>query len=277
MGNVIIFVKGMILGLANVIPGVSGGTLAITLGLYEKIIHAVTHFFSDFKNNIKLLIPLILGAVIAILALSKVIDYSLENHEIETVMLFGGLILGGLPLLFKKVKGKKVKSQHIATFVLTFAVIILLSILNPGDAVASLDVISLKNIVLLFLVGVIAAATMVIPGISGSFVLMLLGFYKPIIETISSLTSFTNVGHNLIVLGVFGVGVLVGIFVVAKIIEYLLEKKETLTYYAILGFVTSSIVGIFMPLSGYNLTNISVGAVLLFLGYFISYQLAKLK
>ena len=188
---IILMIKGFIFGVANVIPGVSGGTLAITMGIYEDMIGAISHFFKNIKKNIKFLLPLGIGAVISILLMSKVISYSLEKFPLPTTLFFIGLIVGGIPLLTKKVKTKKHKPFNIALFLLTFSIVMIMTFLNAGNNMVNLANVNLYQVTLLFLVGMIAAATMVIPGISGSFVLMLLGYYKPIVGTISNLTNLS--------------------------------------------------------------------------------------
>jgi len=129
--------------------------------------------------------------------------------------------------------------------------------------------------ILLLLVGMIAAATMVIPGISGSFMLMLIGYYKPIINTISDLASLNNILDNILILLPFGIGILVGIVLIAKLIELLLAKYPLKTYYGIIGFVIASIITIFLPLvqTSYTITSIIVGIILLLLGGVIAYKL----
>ena len=99
---ILLTIKGFFIGLANIIPGVSGGTIAITLGVYEKLIGCISHIFKNLKENIKFLLPIIIGAGISILLLSKVISYSLENYVLPTILFFIGAILGGIPMLAKK-------------------------------------------------------------------------------------------------------------------------------------------------------------------------------
>ena len=272
---ILLTIKGFILGVANIIPGVSGGTLAITLGIYQDLIGAISHFFKNLKKNLKFLIPLGLGLVIAILLGSKIISYSLDKYPLPTTLFFIGLIVGGIPLLTSKVKGKKLKPINIAMFLLTFSIIMIMTFLNEGNNIVNLSNITLFKAFILFIVGNIAAATMVIPGISGSFVLMLLGYYKPIVSTIGNLTDFSLLGHNILVLAPFGIGVLVGIILIAKIIEYLLKKHETPTYYAILGFVTSSVLGLGIGLIGTQTSTLQIliGLVLFVLAFGIGYKL----
>ena len=273
--KMILMVKGFVLGIANIIPGVSGGTLAITLGIYEQLINTVSHLFTNLKKNLEFIIPVGIGAVISILAMSKIINYSLNNFPIPTTLFFIGLIVGGVPLIYRNVKNKEKKGSYIISFLATFALVMILAFAKTGNNVVSLSNLNIGMIGIIFLVGMIAAATMVIPGISGSFVLMLLGFYKPILNTISNITNFSLLTHNLTILIPFGIGVLVGIILIAKLIEYLLNKYETLTYYAILGFIISSIIALFIGLGGnsVNLGQIIVGILLFIVGSIVGYKL----
>ncbi len=281
--NLVLIIKGFIMGIANIIPGVSGGTLALILGIYEKFIGAISHFFRDMKENIKFLIPIAIGMVLAVVTLSRVIDYSYHHFPIPTTLFFVGLVLGGIPLLASKVKGKKeVKdvSSYII-FLLTFTLVILMAtselIFGEGLKV-SLQNMNAMGYFLLFVVGIVAALTMVIPGVSGSLVLMLLGYYYPVIGVIKEFTKFKNFGSNIIILGVFGVGVLIGIVLISKLIEFLFQKYETKTYFGVLGFIMASLFAI--PLSTFlnetivfSILQLFVGVVFLALGTTISYKL----
>lgn len=276
--NIILIIKGMIIGLANVIPGVSGGTLMITLGIYETVINTISHFFSNFKNNLKFIIPLGIGVVLSLILFSKIIGISLEKYPFATTLFFLGLIIGGIPLIIKNMNknndSKKI-SNYITAFI-SFAFIILFAMLKSGNDI-NLTNINFLNIIILFIVGIIASATMVIPGISGSFVLMLLGYYKPIIDTVRSLTNFSLIGHNILVLGSFGIGVLLGIILVSKLIEMLLKKFETKTYFAVFGFVIASIIAIIKPLVSVKLSilEIIIGIILFIIGMLSAYKISE--
>ena len=195
--NIFLVIKGFIMGIANVIPGVSGGTLALTLGIYEKLIKTISHFFKNLKENIKFLLPLALGMLLSIITMSNVIDYSFKNFPLPTTLFFMGLVVGGVPILYKRVKGTK-ESKKISSYViagLTFAFVIVLALseqLFNINLTANLSNMNFFEYILLFLVGIIAAATMVIPGVSGSLVLMLLGYYYPILELVTEITKFNN-------------------------------------------------------------------------------------
>ena len=136
MKNVILAIKGFFIGLANIIPGVSGGTLALTLGIYEKLIGCISHFFKNLKENIKFILPIGIGAVIAILSLSHLISFCLDNYVLPTILFFIGAILGGLPMLIKKVSGHKITISNIIIFLITFGIIILLLFLNSETEVS---------------------------------------------------------------------------------------------------------------------------------------------
>ena len=270
-----LIIKGFILGVANVIPGVSGGTLAITMGIYEELIEVISHFFKNIKKNLKFIIPLGIGAVLSVLIMSKLITLSLDKFPFATTLFFIGLIVGGVPLIAKTVKNEKLNIVNILVFLLTFGLVMVMTFCQTGTNNIDITNINPIMMLILFLVGLIAAATMVIPGVSGSFVLMLLGFYKPVMGTISKLTDFSLLGHNLMVLIPFGIGVLVGIVLVAKLIEFLLAKFRIATYYGILGFVISSIIGLFVSVIGVDKTviEIIVGIILFLVGTLIGYKL----
>ena len=271
--NVLLVIKGFFVGIANIIPGVSGGTLAITLGIYEELIEAISHFFRKLKSNIKFLIPIGIGAFTAIVIGSRIIEISLEKYTLPTLLFFTGLILGGMPMLFGKIK-KNIKPSYALIFLATFALVIGIMFLKTGNDAVLVD-LNAWGYFKLFLVGMIAAATMIIPGISGSFMLMVMGYYEPIINAINEFTSFNNLWNNFWILMPFGIGVLLGIIVIAKIIEFLFQKFEVPTYFGIIGFVLASLIGIFTSAGNlvFTPTFIIVGIILMVLGFVIAYKL----
>ena len=287
MKNIILVIKGFIMGIANIIPGVSGGTLALTLGIYEDFIGAISHFFSQIKKNIKFLLPIVIGMGLSILTMSNVISTCFDKFPIPTTLFFMGLVIGGIPMLLKKVKNTKETKQPTSYIIalITFSIVMVMAladqIFGTGLGNVSFQNMSIINYIVLFIVGVVAAATMVIPGVSGSLVLMLLGYYLPIINVIKSLTKFENLFSNLLIAGVFGVGVLVGIVAISKLIEYLLNKFEIKTYFGVIGFIIASVFAI--PISVMNevgnivftIPQSIIGIILLILGTFIGYKLGE--
>ncbi len=224
--------------------------------------------------------------VLAILILSSVIEYSYDNFPIPTMLLFVGLVLGGIPMLLKNVIGRKECKMFSSYIILifTFSLVILMAcsdlIFGTVKEVNLLE-LNIGGYILLFIVGVIAAATMVIPGISGSLMLMLLGYYYPIIERINDFVKFNNLAQNILILGIFGVGVLVGIVLISKMLEILFEKYNTKTYFGVLGFIFASILAIpistclQIPNLSYDFLQMIIGIILLVFGSFISYKLGE--
>lgn len=286
MNNLILVLKGFVMGIANIIPGVSGGTLALTLGIYEKFIGAISHFFSNLKENIKFLIPIAIGMVIAILSMSRVISYSYDHFPIPTSLFFVGLVIGGIPMLYSKIKGKKERNEISSWLILllSFSLVLLLAFseqLFDLDISVSFTNMNITSYLLLLLVGVIAAATMIIPGVSGSLVLMLLGYYYPVLNVIKDLTKFKNIGSNILIAGFFGIGILLGIVLISKLIEYLFQKYEVKTFYGVIGFILASIIAI--PVSTYNKVpnlvidapQVIIGIIVLGIGYIIGNKLGE--
>lgn len=278
-----LILQGMAVGIANIIPGVSGGTMMVAMGLYDKLIHCITHLKSEFKEAIKLLVPIFAGAGIAVILLSRLFEYLLAVHPIPTNFAFCGLIAGSLPFIFKKVKGHPVTLGKVIPFLLFFAIVIAMALMGEAGGAAADVSFSIINVVKLLGVGVVAAATMVIPGVSGSMMLMLLGYYDVILATINdaidALLAF-DMGEIFRVVGIlapFGIGVLVGIFVIAKIIEFIFSKAEIHAYYAIIGLIMASPIAILLQTdwSKFSLVTIVISAVTFVAGWFAASKLGE--
>ena len=273
--------RGMVIGLANIIPGVSGGTMMVSMGIYDTIIGCINSLFKDFKRCVKMLWPYALGMVLGVLGLAKLITFLLGSYPLPTNMAFIGLILGGLPMIIKKMKGEKKGIAGMIAFVLAFALVVGLKIVGSGSTADATIALNIGQILILFVMGVIAAATMVIPGVSGSMMLMLLGYYNPVVGSVSGLVDALiarDLGAVLSCCGVlipFGVGVVIGIFAVAKLIEVLLKRFPGPTYCAILGLVTASPVAILMglSLSGVTVMTVVISVVALAAGAVCAYKL----
>ncbi len=250
-------IKGVLIGIANIIPGVSGGTMALSMGIYDKLIGAVSNFFKDWKQSILTLLPILAGCGIGIVGFAYMIEFLLSEHTFVTSMAFIGLILGGLPVLVRKLNEKKAEHggsvgiSGILCFLALFALAVMMATMNSEEEVMKTLTATPGTMVILFFIGIIASATMVIPGVSGSLVLMILGYYYGIIDSITkfleSLKAMDIAGltNGFLVLFPFGIGVLLGIFLIAKLITFLFEKYGVQTYCAILGLILSSPVAIF--------------------------------
>lgn len=267
-----LILQGMAVGIANIIPGVSGGTMMVAMGLYDKLIHCITHLKSEFKKSLKLLIPIFAGAGLAIIVLSRLFEYLLEVHPIPTNFAFCGLIAGSLPFIVKKVKGHSVTIGKIIPLLVFFTVVIVMALMGESSGAAADVSFTLVNVIKLFAVGVIAAATMVVPGVSGSMMLMLLGYYDTILATINDCIDaliafdFAEIMRAVGILAPFGIGVVVGIFVIAKIIEFIFAKAEIHAYYAIIGLIVASPIAILIQT---DWSNVSIPTGLISAGTFI--------
>lgn len=275
--------KGMVIGIANIIPGVSGGTMMVAMGIYDKLIHCITHLFSEFKKSVLFLLPIAVGMLIAIAGSSFGLSWLFENFPIQTNLLFVGLILGGLPAICKKVKGNKIKIGHILAGILFFALVVVFAVMGESEGAAADLSFGIGNVLKLFGVGIIASATMVIPGVSGSMVLMLMGFYHPVLNSIKdfflSLAAFDMQGilKGCGILIPFGIGVVAGIFAIAKLVEIVFEKFPLYAYWAIIGLIVSSPLAIFLMGSFPAVTVLSVitGVLALAVGFGVAMKLGE--
>ena len=391
---IVAVLKGTLVGLAIVIPGVSGGSMLLTIGVYEDAVSITSKDKARRRAAIKKLIPYALGIVLGVVALSFVVTWLLSNFEFFTILLFSGLILGSLPMLFRKIKGHKVKFGYILVALVMIALMVLLPYLNDtttetfkklsasdslsvgerivltdgnadeltvqnGDATVSVweiksaggtfgkpgdgyklrsgadkkvffdqngtDVFDLRmntdgtlelvghgtgetlltspvyravdalnngvvSALLALLLGFIAAGTMIVPGISGSMVMLVLGYYYSVMTHLKSFVvcvftlNFAQMGNHLLVLVPFGIGIILGLLIVSKAIRWLLDKHPTPTYYGIIALMLASPYAIFLkakcfgPAFGANLAQwwfIPVAALSLALGFVTAYFMSK--
>lgn len=275
--------KGMVIGIANIIPGVSGGTMMVAMGIYDKLIHCITHLFSEFKKNIMFLLPIVIGMGIAIIGSSFGLEYLFENFPIQTNLLFIGLILGGLPAIWKKVKGNSIRVGHIIVGLVFFIMVAGLAFMGEKEGNAASLTFSFVNVLKLFGVGIVASATMVIPGVSGSMILLLMGYYNPILTAINdfirSLAAFDVDGilRGFGILVPFGIGVVFGIFAIAKLIEIIFDKFPLYAYWAIIGLIIASPVAVLLMGTFPAVTVLSAvtGVIALAAGVFIALKLGE--
>ena len=284
-------IKGALIGVANVIPGVSGGTMAVSLGIYNRLISSISHLFRDFKKSIATLIPILLGCALGIVGFSYAIKYLLANQPLPTCLAFLGLILGGIPVLFKdmkegikKSKNGRLTAANLLAFLLLFAFAIALPLLKGSDDTLMTLTATPDTMVILFFMGVIAAATMVIPGVSGSMIMMILGYYYGIINSITGFIdglkagSISAMAAQLGILIPFGIGAVLGIFLISKLIEYLFERHTVSTYAAILGLILSSPFGIFYntnALAHFTIPGFLIGIILFAAGGFVTWYMGR--
>ena len=266
MENIILFVKGVIIGIGKIIPGLSGSMIMMILGLYEKGIRSVTHYFDDIKDNTKFLLLVGSGILVAVVLISKLIQLLLIHYAFIIICMFIGLILGGIPSVLKEVEGTS-NINNIFIFIIFF-ILSLSLILSEQTHQINFE----GNPLIMFVIGIIEAATMIIPGISGTAVLMALGLYHVLIEMFSNLSNLNIFIVNIKVIVPFGLGLLIGSWFFIKLMDYLLSNYKIKTYWVIIAFAISSIVLMFEKAfeSSYTLTDVTIGFSLLIIGYFAS-------
>lgn len=275
--------KGMVMGVANIIPGVSGGTMAVSMGIYDRLIHSVTHLFKEFKESMKFLIPVFLGIGIALVGLSFIIEPAFAYFPLQTNCLFIGLIVGGLPAVMKKVKGKGIKVGYILPFLVFFGIVVGMAAIGEQEGAAADLSFSLWSVIKLFVVGIIASATMVIPGVSGSMMLLLMGYYNPIVASIKNfVTALASLDINGVLQGCgvlvpMGLGIVVGIFAIAKVIEIIFEKFPIHAYWAIIGLIVASPFAIFLlgEVGAVTVFGVAVSVVTFAVGFVIAMKLGE--
>ena len=265
--------KGGAIGLAMIIPGVSGGTLAVLLGVYDKIIDSVGNIFKKFKESVLFLLPILLGAVLAFAALYYPLKYALLYAPFPTILLFSGLMLGSIPDLVKKSNTNGFKKTDAIGIVLSCALVIgICFIPSIGEVSLGTDMEVWQYFLLLFM-GMLASCALVVPGVSGSMLMLIFGYYQPLLDTIHAMR--TSFGHSVLVLATFAVGLIVGFFTIAKLMQFLLKKFRRTTYWCIVGFVIGSIPAViitFFHKYGNNLATylapwqIAVGVICFVLG-----------
>ncbi len=265
------FICGIVFGTANVIPGVSGGTMLVVFGVFDRLTEAISGV-KKIIHNLGFLVTFALGAGAGILLSAKVIGSMFETYAVQTNMFFIGLILGGIPLILKLgTAEKKVKPLCTVPFLFSMAVVVGLTVLERLD-VFSMTAENITGFDLVFslkMIGcaAIAAVTMIIPGISGSFMMMLLGVYETIIGALNDM--------NFYVILPFAVGALFGIVFGAKLISILIKKNKLMVYSAIMGMVVGSVYAILPDGFGFNLQT-GYGFAFLLVGVLASVLIEKL-
>ena len=271
-----------------VIPGVSGGTLAIILGFYNQLIEAIGHFMTDFRRHVKFLLPFGFGIIIGLVAFASVIRFLLDDFAFPAMMFFIGLIAGVIPGMYKEaqkhINGRATKADWVKVLI-PFGLLVLLAHLNRGAAALdSADVITLSYMVFLFVIGIIAAASLLIPGLSGSFVLLVAGVYPLATYAVSSvrflLMDITNIDLILDiaqVVGPLGIGVVIGILFMARILSRVIKRQSKAVYLVVLGLMLGSVYALLWdPVlfqSGFYLPFNVIGFVSCALGGLLSYKL----
>ena len=237
------FLKNMIcgacIGIAEAIPGVSGGTVAVLLKIYDELIGSISKLRKEFKKSILFLIPIVLGMGLGLFGFSHVITYLLENFPMAVNYFFVGLIVGLVPMLLRRSLDGGFRVSSFWPFLVMLGVMAALAFL-PGESAESAGLITEMDVptgIRFFFCGIIAAVCMILPGISGSMMMVIFGVYDSVIKAVSTL--------NIPVLIPVGLGALVGILFGAKLVDFFLRRFPQATYFGILGLVLGSLFSLF--------------------------------
>lgn len=284
MNNVLNFIRGFCMALADSVPGVSGGTIAFLLGFYDKFINSLDNLISGTKEErkeaiiflIKIGIGWGVGFVLAMLVLANIF----ESHIYLISSMFLGFVLFSIPLVaMEEKKVLKGKYKNIIFTIVGTAIVVLISVFNPAADV-NVSSLTFGSAVYIFITGAIAITAMVLPGISGSTLLLIFGLYLPIV---SAIKEFLHMNFSYFpALCVFGLGIIVGIISIIKLIRMCLEKFRSQTIYCIIGLMIGSLYSIIkgpttldIPQEAMNFQTFSI--VFFIFGGLIIFGLQKMR
>lgn len=259
MNFIISFFKGVAIGAGAILPGISSGVFCVVFGIYEKLLNSILHFFKDIKNNLNFLCPLVIGGFVGIMLFSNFLNYFFVNFPLQTKSIFIGLLLGCIPTLIRNCNSKyPFKFQYLFFAIATFTIGILCVVFE--NIIGFHSHFETFNLIYLFVSGFIMSVGIVVPGISNTIILMLLGVYPTYLFSVSTL--------YWPVLIPMGIGVFFGSLVFMKLTEILLGKFYMQTFYSIVGFSIGSIFVLLPNVS--SITEVILSFLCVFLGYNIS-------
>ena len=223
--------KGILIGAGAILPGISSGVLCVIMGIYEKLLDSVLNFFKDIKNNIKYLFPIVLGGIIGIILFSKLLNYLFYHFPIQTKSIFIGLIIGTIPQLLKEVNKKEKYNKKDIIYMIIAMIIGIITVILENRV----NISELRNVSYIYITicGIIMSLGIVVPGVSSTIILMLLGIYPLYLQSVANL--------YFPVLVPLGIGLIIGSIAVMKITKRLLDSYYTKTFYCIIGFSIGSI------------------------------------
>lgn len=281
---------GIFIGLAVIVPGVSGSTIAIIFGLYTAMLYAIGNILNDFKRCLKFLLPIGIGVIIGFVAGFLVIQKVFEAFLFQVICLFVGLMLGAVPAITKEVKGEKISGGRAALFAIGFIIPLAISVISiifssSSEMISSFTKISVLQIILYFPLGFVVAITQIVPGLSATAILMAFGQFRPLLNSLHRDFIF----ENPIVLALYasiGVGFLVGLVCISKLFSAILTKHKVTAFFMVTGLAFGSIASMFLNSDIYELytewastsvplVTVTVGIILLVIGFIGSYALTR--
>lgn len=278
MNSLKLIIQGFIIGIGKIIPGVSGAMFAMMFGVYEKSLDIICNFKTKFIKNFGFIMPLGISILIAIIFGSNIIKKCLDNYYLPTMLFFVGMMTAGIKPLCKNVKGEKF---DIKNFIFAISISILLIIIEHLDFGSNEGIIKrdLFTIIMLFISGFLDAIATIVPGICGTALLMIVGYYDTVITSLGNLLNISNISNNLFVLIPFVLGLLIGALIVSKVINYLFKHHKVKTYYTIIGFAIMSTIILFIKAftPTFIISELIIGIILFIVGFIIVHYLEKIK
>lgn len=262
--------RGVLIGITDLIPGISGGTMAVILGIYHRLVASINGLLSrDWLASVKYLIPVGLGMVAGIFGFSRVMDWLLSNAEGPTYFFFVGLILGITPYLLRQIDFQRnFTIRHYLLLVVSIVLLILFGLLRAEDTATVISSPNFNQLIFLCIAGWLASTALVLPGVSGTFVFLLLGLYPTVIAALKD--------FNLPVILAVGIGVVIGIILTSKIITLLLSRFTIGTYAVVIGMVLGAAIVIFPGLP-VGLSDTLLSIVTFALGLIAAVSLGKIS
>lgn len=283
-------ILGIFVGLAVIVPGISGSTIAIIFGLYTAMLYAIGNILGDFKRCIKFLLPIGIGVVVGFVAGFLVIQNIFEAFLFQLISLFAGLMIGAIPALTKEIKGTKLSTGRGALFVIGFLIPVAISVISiilssAGDEGAGVVEFSFGKALLYLPLGFVVSITQIVPGLSATAILMAFGQFRPIINSLHREYLFEN-PSVIVLFAALALGFLIGLVSISKAFSAIFAKHKTTAFYMIIGLAFGSIASMFLNSDVYALycewaatsvpvLDVIIGIVLLIIGTVLSYALTR--
>jgi putative membrane protein len=272
-----IFLKGLVYGLANVLPGVSSGTTLLIMKLFSPMIHAINNVWKEPKKNIPFLAALFSGSIAGAVGFSNFITLFLDKFPLATSLFFCGLIFGSIPLIYRKANKNRIRKRYFIPAVLCFLGIISVSLFTGLGSTAIVTSMSLKTFVWLFFASAASSAAMVLPGSSSAIVMLMFGAYHTSVAANANIVHFADFASftsAAVILVPILLGMLIGMVLISKIVAWLLHNHYSLTYFSMLGLMLGSVFTLMNNRSIYSpsltIIEIIASAILFFIGGFLA-------
>lgn len=270
--------QGFIVGIGKIIPGVSGAVFAMLFGVYEKALKIISNPKKELKGNILFMSVLGLSVLSAIIFGSNIINKCLDNYYVQTMFLFIGMMVAGIKSLFENVKGKNISNKGKIIALLISLVLVLISLIDINGESSTVPK-NLFSLIMLFISGFVDIAASIIPGICGTALLMILGYYDTVISSLGNVLDFSNLSYNMFVLIPFVLGMIAGAIIISKLVVYLFDKYKDQTNFTILCFAIASIIILFVKtiITPIQILELVISIMLFISGFIIVKSIDKIS